>query len=682
MSTNTVHLDKKMVELKTVNEDLRNERMKCTFNQEELTNFIDGGAENTDRKRKIANFFFSDPRFKDEVPVEYLSHQEHYEQSVRKACIFYEKIREWEEISNCTILDIYDLIWTSGIDTAILKQSIPFAVHTTMFLPSLIGQGNQEQKEEWVGRALEYKILGTYAQTELGHGTFIRGLETTCTYDPDNEEFILNSPTLTSYKWWAGGLGQSCNYAIVLAQLYTQGIHRGIHPFIVQLRDSETWMPMPGIKIGEIGSKMGMNSVNNGYLALNNVRVPRMHMLMKNSKVHKDGTYEKSPHEKLTYGTMVLVRVLIVKCLVTSYLMKSATIAIRYSAIRRQSELKPGEREPQILDYQTQQYKLFPVIATCLVYNCAAKWLWDKYSAVTSQLDLGDLDQLPELHAMACCLKAVGTADASVSVTSCRLACGGHGYMNSSNLPNIYSLSTATETYEGENTVLLLQTARFLVKSYESVQLGNFMSASETLSYLKKYNSLKRSSWTTTLDCMSSAFFQVAGSKIDDCYFTIKRLTDSGMAQEDAWNQTSIKLIQASEAHCRAVVISFYLKTLEMNHFSPELMTVLIQLGELICAQWILNRLGDFLQYSNLKPNDVASIQSLLEDCLRRIRPNAVGLVDSFDIQDKILDSTLGCYDGNVYERLLSEADKSPLNKEPVNRSFELYLKPFLNSKM
>lgn len=59
------------------------------------------------------------------------------------------------------------LIWTSGIDTAILKQSIPFAVHTIMFLPSLIGQGTQEQKEEWLGRAFKYTILGTYAQVIL-----------------------------------------------------------------------------------------------------------------------------------------------------------------------------------------------------------------------------------------------------------------------------------------------------------------------------------------------------------------------------------------------------------------------------------------------------------------------------------------------------------------------------------
>ena len=36
-------------------------------------------------------------------------------------------------------------------------------------------------------------------------GTFLRGLETTSTYDPSTKEFILNSPTLTSMKWWPGG---------------------------------------------------------------------------------------------------------------------------------------------------------------------------------------------------------------------------------------------------------------------------------------------------------------------------------------------------------------------------------------------------------------------------------------------------------------------------------------------
>lgn len=82
-------------------------------------------------------------------------------------------------------------------------------------------------------------------------------------------------------------VGHSANYAIVVAQLFSQEKCHGIHPFIVQLRDEETHIPLPGIKIGEIGSKLGMNSTNNGYLGFNNVRIPRGNMLMKNSKVLK-----------------------------------------------------------------------------------------------------------------------------------------------------------------------------------------------------------------------------------------------------------------------------------------------------------------------------------------------------------------------------------------------------------
>lgn len=42
---------------------------------------------------------------------------------------------------------------------------------------------------------------------------------------------------------------------------------------------------LSGIKIGEIGTKLGMNTINNGFLALENVRIPREQMLMRNSKV-------------------------------------------------------------------------------------------------------------------------------------------------------------------------------------------------------------------------------------------------------------------------------------------------------------------------------------------------------------------------------------------------------------
>lgn len=54
-----------------------------------------------------------------------------------------------------------------------------------------------------------------------------------------------------------------------------------------------------------------------------------------------DGTYLKPPSAKLTYGTMVFVRSMIVRESARA-LSKACTIAIRYSAVRHQSEMRPG----------------------------------------------------------------------------------------------------------------------------------------------------------------------------------------------------------------------------------------------------------------------------------------------------------------------------------------------------
>jgi len=39
-----------------------------------------------------------------------------------------------------------------------------------MFIPALENQATPQQKEKWLPMAMNYEIIGTYAQTELGHG--------------------------------------------------------------------------------------------------------------------------------------------------------------------------------------------------------------------------------------------------------------------------------------------------------------------------------------------------------------------------------------------------------------------------------------------------------------------------------------------------------------------------------
>lgn len=48
-------------------------------------------------------------------------------------------------------------------------------------------------------------------------------------------------------------------------------------------------------------------------------------------------------------------------------------------------------------------------------------------------------------------------------------------------------------------------------------------------------------------------------------------------------------------------------------------------------------------------------------------RPNAVALVDAFDIHDDSLGSLLGVYDGNVYERLYESTKYNPMNQNVVS---------------
>lgn len=45
------------------------------------------------------------------------------------------------------------------------------------------------------------QVIGCYAQTELGHGSNIRALETTATFVRETDEFELHSPTITATKW-------------------------------------------------------------------------------------------------------------------------------------------------------------------------------------------------------------------------------------------------------------------------------------------------------------------------------------------------------------------------------------------------------------------------------------------------------------------------------------------------
>ncbi|ETW07011.1 hypothetical protein, variant 1 [Aphanomyces invadans] len=354
----------------------------------------------------------------------------------------------------------------------------PTLLHHAMFTKNLASIFTPEQVAAWGTPIDSFQWLGCYAQTELGHGSNLRSLETTATFLPDVDEFELHSPTLTSIKYWPGALASTANMAVVYARLLIHGTDHGVHSFLLQLRDFTTHKPLPGITVGHIGNKLAFNTVDNGYLKLDRVRIPRANMAMKFSTVARDGTYSRADGAKreLSYFTMLQMRFHMVHGSAKT-LSKAATIAVRYSAIRLQGlSATAPHGEVRVLDYQSQQHRVLPrvaesfaIFATSHVYNA---FCTQATAMVDTSPDSIDATSLAMAHAISCALKVAASELCTRGIEICRRACGGHGYLQSSGLPELGGFAAQFVTAEGENYVISQQTTRTLLKLVGAYRMG------------------------------------------------------------------------------------------------------------------------------------------------------------------------------------------------------------------
>ena len=532
-----------------------------------------------------------------------------------------------------------------------------------------------------------FKIIGTYAQTEMGHGTNVRGLETTATYSPETETFIIHSPTLPSTKWWPGALAHTSTHAVVMARLITEGEDYGIHAFVVQLRFLEDHSVLPGIKLGFIGPKMGYDAIDNGFLIFNKVHIPRENMLMKYSQVSRDGKYCRLQRdsEKLTYISMVQTRAFIVFA-ASRDLSKACTIAIRYSAVRRQGKLDESKPEVQVLDYKTQQYALLPFLATSYAFWFTAFEIIKLYTRVQMEISDGNISNAQELHATCAGLKAFTTQIAATGVEMCRFRCGGHGFSMSSGLPSVYRDQVAPScTYEGDNIVMMLQTARYLVKCCSILASGKCIST-PTAAYLAAVAQETSCRGTSphdfrNPDVLIRAYKHRAARLVLTVSKKLERNSSNGVSRGDSWNNCSVELVRAAQAHCHQFVVEQFANVIKNESFSATLRPVMEALFNLYCLHGIVEEAKDFLEDGYMNGDQVNMARDVLMELLDEVRPNAVGLVDAFDHSDHYLNSVLGRYDGNVYEHLMKWAETFPLNKTEVRPAYEKYLRPLLKGE-
>jgi len=700
----------------TKNPDLENERSKATFNKQILTHLLDGSPSKTSRRHQLRSIIENDPIFSNTNNA-YMHRTERHINALKKTIHFLKLCRQHgiynKENGEITQHEDFHLFIYSIAD-----DPLPIALHYIMFLPNIRALGDDEQQRKWLKECRDWNMIGCYAQTELGHGSNIRALETTATFRSEEEcglkggGFVIHSPTITSTKFWPGTLGKTANHAMVIAQLIDgKGQNHGIHNFLVPLRCPKTHKHLPGVTTGDIGPKLGYNNMDNGYASFNKVLIPRRNMPMRFATVNEQGIYSKTKNvseatSKVSYITMMDVRVLII-CDSGLSLARACTIVLRYSAQRRQGYIdESSKQEQQVLDYTMQQYRILPLLACCYIFHFTGKCVKNTLTSMQQRLLSTSSQHHPtkiemqDFHATTSALKSFCTTVASDGIEDCRKACGGHGYLVSSGLVELSNTYLSNNTVEGDNFMLPQHVIKVLLKLIPAVQGVGSIKEKEKLKSAYQYcNSLylidplydmihdkttspnvnlEQLNDTNTLPFLLEAFAHRSARLLLQIGNTLQNYVMDGKSLSEAWNLSLILMHNASQAHALYIVLNnFYNLIVSQENGKNDVQLgdneihVLKELGHLFGYYWIYQSKGDYLFDNYLTSEQITFVlQNIINKLLPSIRNEAIGLVDAFDFSDFLLKTALGNYNGNVYQEIMNSS-----YREPLNGSDEGYIK-------
>lgn len=93
-----------------------------------------------------------------------------------------------------------------------------------------------------------------------------------------------------------------------------------------------------------------------------------------------------------------------------------------------------------------------------------ANFIRNEFKEMNEQVYSGNFEKLPVMHHLLAGLKAQFSDSMMVTFDKARRSCGGAGYQSNSGLTELFHAASPIQTYEGDNTVMLLQSARFVFK--------------------------------------------------------------------------------------------------------------------------------------------------------------------------------------------------------------------------
>jgi acyl-CoA oxidase len=540
-----------------------------------------------------------------------------------------------------------------------LSLLVKTGVQFGLFGGAILHLGTRRHHEAYLPDVISLELPGCFAMSESGHGSDVQSLRTTATYDPEAEEFVIDTPTAADRKDWIGNAAEHGRAAVVFAQLIVEGEGHGVHALIVPIRDRKG-RPLDGVRIEDCGHKLGLNGVDNGRLYFDGVRVPRGNLLDRYAAVTDSGRYT-SPIDSDTgrfftmVGTLVQGRVSVAGAGVTVAKV-ALTTAIRHALGRRQFGPPEGGEDVLLLDYRAHQRRLLPLLARTYALHFVQAEMVEELDAVLSGEE-EDAEARRRLETKAAGMKAYATWHAIEALQTGREACGGLGYLTQTGFAAHQDDAEIFATFEGDNVVLLQLVAKSLLTGYREefgdlnpLGMAGFIASQVIERFIER--SAARELWGRIWDDITPDS-EEEGDLADRGYQLalfawreehvlagaarrIKDGVDAGDEPFEVFNACQDHVLEAARSHIERCTLEAFNRGVEACRDEPS-RALLDRLCDLYAVSVVEQHRGWYQEHDRISSTRSKAVIRSVNRLCEELRPHAAELVDALRVPPALL---------------------------------------------
>eukprot|EP00186_Timspurckia_oligopyrenoides_P000016 CAMPEP_0182441106 /NCGR_PEP_ID=MMETSP1172-20130603/43_1 /TAXON_ID=708627 /ORGANISM="Timspurckia oligopyrenoides, Strain CCMP3278" /LENGTH=700 /DNA_ID=CAMNT_0024635251 /DNA_START=106 /DNA_END=2209 /DNA_ORIENTATION=- len=483
-------------------------------------------------------------------------------------------------------------------------------------------------------------ILGCFGLTELGYGNNAVEMETTATYIPQQNAFHLLTPNALAQKYWITNAAIHAHFCVVFAQLMIHEKRYGVHAFLVQIRDTVTLAPLDGVRIEDMGVKMGCNGVDNGKLSFDTM-IPVSSLLSKYSQVVVESNGNARFESKIQGIRERFLRVtdqllsgrLCIAAMMLGTSKLALTIAVRYSATRM-CVGKDTRSSMSILSFQLQQNAFGPLLARVFASNAALNYCKNAYSKELLKKDGRVHENWQKVVILCCAVKPFVTWNAEECVRICRERCGGQGYLSANRFGSLIGFCHAGLTAEGDNSVLMQKVAKELLtlqsKNIDVLENSQFTRVNASEFRVGKLNWMDESVQGKIMALRQFLF----GQKLAKF--------SAGKGAEEVFEQWMLRNNGIVQKYAMAFAERLGWESLLEMQSQPYASTnnvrlILKVIKDLYFIDCVLRDIAFFVSHGIVKPDEIQGLQARKDELCAKIGTQLPHLVDAFGIPEKLI---------------------------------------------